>query len=40
MPILLVALLAMVAFGLIGILLGAAVFIEQHTIGKHHGKGA
>lgn len=35
MPILLVALLGLAAFGLIGILLGAAVFIEQHMIGKH-----
>ena len=35
MPILLVALLAMAAFGVIGILLGAAVFIEQHKIGSH-----
>ena len=41
MPILLVALLAMAAFGLIGILLGAAVVIEQRNIGKeHHGKAA
>ncbi len=35
MPILLVALLAMAAFGLIGILLSAAVLIEHHKIGKH-----
>lgn len=41
MPILLVALLALAAFGLIGILLGAAVLIEQHNIVKgHHGKAA
>jgi len=39
MPVLLVALLALAAFGVIGILLGAAVFIEQHKIGKH-GKAA
>ena len=40
MPILMVALLALAAFGLIGIFLGAAVILEQRKItGKeHHGK--
>ncbi len=33
MPILLMALLTMVAFGVIGILLGAAGFAEQRKIG-------
>ena len=41
MPILLVALLALAAFGVIGIVLGAAVMLEQRKIhGKHHGKAA
>jgi hypothetical protein len=42
MPILMVALLALAAFGLIGIFLGAAVVLEQRkAIGKeHHGKAA
>ena len=41
MPILLVALLALAAFGVIGIFLGAAVMLEQRKIqGKHHGKAA
>ena len=41
MPILLVALLALAAFGLIGVFLGAAVLLEQHKFGKeHHGKAA
>lgn len=41
MPVLLVALLALAAFGLIGIFLGAAVLLEQHKVGKeHHGKAA
>jgi len=38
MPVLLVALLALAAFGIIGAFLGAAVLLEQHKIGKHHGK--
>lgn len=40
MPILMVALLALAAFGVIGIFLGAAVTLEQRKItGKgHHGK--
>jgi hypothetical protein len=40
MPILMVALLALAAFGLIGIFLGAAVVLEQRKVtGKeHHGK--
>jgi hypothetical protein len=39
MPILMVALLALAAFGLIGVFLGAAVLLEQRKIsGKHHGK--
>jgi len=41
MPILLVALLALAAFGVIGIFLGAAVMLEQRKIqGKHHGRAA
>ncbi|MGB9236276.1 MAG: hypothetical protein WCC04_17855 [Terriglobales bacterium] len=42
MPILMVALIALAAFGLIGIVLGAAVVLEQRKIiGKHHpGKAA
>lgn len=42
MPILMVALLALAAFGLIGIFLGAAVVLEQRKVtGKeHHGKAA
>ncbi len=41
MPILMVALLALAAFGLIGIFLGAAVLLEQRKItGKHHSKAA
>ena len=41
MPVLLVALLALAVFGIIGILLGAAVILEQHKLSKgHHGKAA
>ncbi len=41
MPILMVALMALAAFGLIGVVLGAAVVLEQRTVGKHHpGKAA
>lgn len=42
MPILIIALIALAAFGLIGIFLGAAVVLEQRKItGKqHHGKTA
>ena len=42
MPILMVALIALAAFGVIGIVLGAAVVLEQRKItGKHHpGKAA
>ena len=41
MPILMVALLALAAFGLIGIFLGAAVVLEQRKLtGKHPGKAA
>jgi hypothetical protein len=41
MPILMVALIALAAFGLIGIFLGAAVILEQRkVVGKHHGKAA
>lgn len=41
MPILMIALLALAAFGLIGMFLGAAVFLEQRKLtGKHHGKAA
>jgi hypothetical protein len=42
MPILFVALIALAAFGLIGVFLGAAVVLEQRKItGKeHHGKAA
>ena len=37
MPILMLALLALLAFGVIGIFLGAAVILEQRKItGKHH----
>jgi hypothetical protein len=40
MPILMVALIALAAFGLIGVFLGAAVLLEQRKITKHHGKAA
>jgi hypothetical protein len=41
MPILMVALIALAAFGLIGVFLGAAVVLEQRKItGKHPGKAA
>ena len=42
MPILMVALIALAAFGLIGVFLGAAVVLEQRRLsGKHHpGKAA
>jgi len=41
MPVLLIALLALAAFGLIGVFLGAAVLLEQHKFHKeHHGKAA
>jgi len=42
MPILMVALIALAAFGLIGVFLGAAVVLEQRRIAaKHHpGKAA
>ena len=42
MPILIVAVIALAAFGLIGIFLGAAVILEQHKLAdKHHsGKAA
>lgn len=42
MPILMVALVALAAFGIIGVFLGAAVVLEQRKItGKHHsGKAA
>jgi len=37
MPILMVALIALAAFGLIGIVLGAAVVVEQRKVnGKQH----
>ncbi|HUB01239.1 MAG TPA: hypothetical protein VL983_01090 [Terriglobales bacterium] len=37
MPILMVALIALAAFGVIGIVLGAAVILEQHKLDdKHH----
>ena len=37
MPILMLALLALLAFGVIGIFLGAAVMLEQRKFtGKHH----
>ena len=37
MPILMVALIALAAFGLIGVFLGAAVMLEQHKLtGKHN----
>lgn len=39
MPILLIALVALAVFGLIGILLGAAVLVEQHKV-RRHGKAA
>jgi hypothetical protein len=35
MPILMVALIALAAFGLIGIFLGAAVVLEQRKVAKH-----
>jgi len=40
MPILVVALLALAAFGLIGIFLGTAVILEQRKITGKHGKAA
>ena len=42
MPILMVALIALAAFGLIGVFLGAAVVLEQRKIAgkEHHGKTA
>ena len=41
MPILLVALLALAAFGVIGIVLGVAVMLEQRKVtGKHHSRTA
>jgi len=42
MPILMVALLALAAFGLIGVFLGAAVILEQRkVVDKHnHGRAA
>lgn len=37
MPILMVALIALAAFGVIGVFLGAAVFLEQRKLAdKHH----
>jgi hypothetical protein len=40
MPILMVALIALAAFGVIGIFLGAAVVLEQHKLAdkNHSGK--
>jgi len=40
MPILMVALIALAAFGLIGVFLGAAVILEQHKLAdkSHTGK--
>lgn len=41
MPILMVALMALAAFGIIGFLLGAAVVLEQRKVGKQNpGKAA
>jgi len=42
MPILIVALIALAAFGLIGIFLGAAVILEQRKLAdkSHSGKAA
>jgi hypothetical protein len=41
MPILMVALIALAAFGLIGVFLGAAVVLEQRKLShKHYGKAA
>lgn len=39
MPILMVALIALAAFGLIGILLGAAVVLEQRKVPDRHHSG-
>lgn len=40
MPILMVALIALAAFGLIGLMLALAVTLEQKKVaGKHHGAG-
>ena len=36
MPILMVALIALAAFGLIGVFLGAAVVLEQRRAKHHH----
>jgi len=36
MPILMVALIALAAFGIIGAFLGAAVLLEQRKIGEKH----
>jgi hypothetical protein len=36
MPVLMVALMALAAFGIIGFLLGAAVVLEQRKVVKHH----
>jgi len=39
MPILMVALIALAAFGLIGIFLGAAVVLEQRKLAEKHHSG-